>query len=73
MQNKKPLDISHINKCLKIRRIGERGRKQGKFPTLEIFSAGLSTETVDSFLLALTPLSLQQRRESKVAAKGPVA
>jgi len=73
MVKKIPTKISNLNICLKNRRISERGRKQGKFPALEIFSAGLSTETVDSFPLAPVWISLQQMRESKVNAKGAAA
>ena len=51
--------ISMLDKCLKNRQINERRVKQGKFPVPEIFSAVLSTETVDSFALASVPFSLQ--------------
>jgi hypothetical protein len=48
----------------KNRQTGEAGRKQGKIRCFELFSAMLSTETVDSFALAPLALSLQSGAES---------
>jgi hypothetical protein len=54
-----PLKIKYLQFRLKIRQITESSRKQQDFRGRQIFSAGLSTETVDSFPLAPARGSLQ--------------
>ncbi|VVT15212.1 hypothetical protein RV134_270236 [Roseovarius sp. EC-HK134] len=53
------IDINVLINCLKIRHLNEPSRIQGKFPLPGNLSAELSTETVDSFPLALRVGSLQ--------------
>jgi hypothetical protein len=64
------LKINALANCLKFRQINEWCQKQGKFSCSENFSAMLSTETVDSFLLALGFGSVQPRQESMNPAGG---
>jgi hypothetical protein len=63
-------NINVLVNCLKFRQINEWCQKQRKFSCSENFSAMLSTETVDSFLLALGFGSLQPRQESMNPAGG---
>jgi hypothetical protein len=50
--------------CLKNGQINEPRRKQRKFAAAGKFPAGLSTETVDAFLLAVGHIALQPAKES---------
>jgi hypothetical protein len=55
-------EINGLKKCLKNRQTLESSGKQGNFRGSENFSAMLSTESGDSFPLALAQVSLQQTR-----------
>jgi hypothetical protein len=55
--------------CLFFVQHDERAKKQGKFAAPEIFSANLSTETVDSFPLAPEPATLQPEARIETSAK----
>jgi hypothetical protein len=57
-------NINSLKKCLKNRQINETRRKQQKFAARRKFPAGLSTETVDAFLLAVGHIALQPAKES---------
>jgi hypothetical protein len=50
-----------LQNCLKTRQSNEPGRIQGKFRSSRMFCAELSTESVDSFLLAPLHISLQAK------------
>jgi hypothetical protein len=56
--------INGLEICLKIRQINEPPQKQGKIHSRRKFPAGLSTETVDAFLLAVGHIALQPAKES---------
>jgi hypothetical protein len=53
--------INDLMFCLFFRQLSETGRKQGKLRHAKNFPAELSTESVDSFPLALVPSPLQPR------------
>jgi hypothetical protein len=57
--------INDLETCLKIRQTNEPRQKQGKIATHRKFPAGLSTETVDAFLLAVGHIALQPTKESR--------
>jgi hypothetical protein len=57
--------INHLEMCLKNRQINEPRQKQGKIAASRKFPAGLSTETVDAFPLALRHIAVQPTRLSK--------
>jgi hypothetical protein len=59
--------ISGLQTCLKNRQINEPRQKQGKIHGPRKFPAGLSTETVDAFLLAVGHIALQPAKESLIA------
>jgi hypothetical protein len=59
--------INGLNLRLKIRQINEACRKQGKIAASRKLPAGLSTETVDAFLLAVGHIALQPAKESRCA------
>ncbi|MGL5010445.1 MAG: hypothetical protein ACRC6I_11220 [Paracoccaceae bacterium] len=62
-----PFVFSNLKMCLKNRQINEPRQKQGKIPPSRNFPAGLSTETVDAFPLALPHIALQPAKESRFA------
>jgi hypothetical protein len=57
--------------CLKMRQIDETGQKQGKIRTPQIFSARLSTETVDSFPLASSPSIIAAIAQNRPPPESP--
>jgi hypothetical protein len=56
--------ISDLEKRLKNRQFDEPPRKQGKIAARRKFPAGLSTETVDAFPLAVSHIAGQPAKES---------
>jgi hypothetical protein len=65
------IDINSLEICLKNRHINEPRQKQGKIAASRKFPAGLSTETVDAFPLALGHIALQPTKESPRARHCP--
>ncbi|MGL4322348.1 MAG: hypothetical protein ACRCS3_15925 [Paracoccaceae bacterium] len=61
------LNINDLKICLKNRQINEPRQKQGKIAASRKFPAGLSTESVDAFALALGHIALQPAKESPLA------
>jgi hypothetical protein len=57
-------NISILRFCLKNRQLNEARQKQGKIAASRKFPAGLSTETVDVFALALGHIAVQPTKES---------
>jgi hypothetical protein len=60
-------NFNGLQMCLKIRQINEPRRKQRKFADHRKFPAGLSTETVDAFPLAVGHIARQPAKESRGA------